>query len=416
MNKYWIKNKFGISILRMFFISTVFFQASCGPSATPPVVLIPSPPAGADDLNLFLEEVRSRYNLPGIAAAVFNSDNMIAIGAAGTRKVNSAVPLIYTDKIQIASISKTMTATITARLIEDSLLSWNTTLAELYPELAASMKPAYRTVTIEMLLRHTGGLPQWMRNDDIVKSWTKKHRQLSLTEQRYEAVKYMLSISPEYVPGSRNYYTNDSYLILGNICERVAKKTCEDLFREYIFAPLQMHSSGFGQPWADRSLNNPWGHVMDGDKYRPYTPVPRTYGDISFGTPYGSIVHGSVVDLAKYGIWHLRGDLGLDSTLSSSTFRKLHHATSVQVAPATQVFAAGFFNEGRTDSASRWTNVQHWGYYARGRTLFWFSPQANVGAVILTNGTDEDEVKGMQPLSEVVIELFKRYRANAVGQ
>jgi hypothetical protein len=75
--------------------------------------------------------------------------------------------------------------------------------------------------------------------------------------------------------------------------------------------------------------------------------------------------------------------------------------------------AAGFFNEGRVDPDGRWTNVQHWGYYARGRTLLWFSPQANVGAVILTNGTDEDEVRGMSPISEIVIELFRTYGATA---
>ena len=64
------------------------------------------------------------------------------------------------------------------------------------------------------------------------------------------------------------------------------------------------------------------------------------------------------------------------------------------------------------DADDRWLNVHHWGYYARGRTLLWFSPQANVGAIILTNGTDSDEVKGMQPISEVVIALFKRYRSD----
>jgi CubicO group peptidase (beta-lactamase class C family) len=410
MNRKGIHTKPELGFLRILFVVFVLLQTNCGGSAKQPFVQVPSPTAGADDLNSFLEEIRNRYELPGIAVAVFNPDSIIAIGAAGTRKIHSGVPMIYTDKMQIASIAKTMTATVIARLIEDSLLSWTTTLAQIYPELFTAMQPVYRNVTIEMLLRHTAGLPQWMSNDGIVKSWTKKYRRASATEQRYEAVKYMLTHPPGYTPGTRNYYTNDSYLVLGNICERATGKTCENLFREYIFAPLKMESSGFGEPWADASLDNPWGHVKKGDEYIPYDPDPRGYGEIPFGTPYGNIVHGSVTDLAKYGIWHMRGDLGLDSGLSSSAFRKLHHAEAIQVASATQVFAAGFFNEGRVDSAARWTNVQHWGYAARGRTLLWFSPQARVGVVILTNGTEEDEVKGMQPLSETVIALFKRYR------
>ena len=79
--------------------------------------------------------------------------------------------------------------------------------------------------------------------------------------------------------------------------------------------------------------------------------------------------------------------------------------------PTPERFSAGFFNEGELRSDGRWVNVQHWGYYARGRTLFWFSPQANVGAAILTNGTENDQALGMRPISETVIELFRRYRS-----
>ena len=95
--------------------------------------------------------------------------------------------------------------------------------------------------------------------------------------------------------------------------------------------------------------------------------------------------------------------------LTPATFRRLHHSPPADVPPATQVPAAGFFNEARVDSDGRWLNVQHWGYYGRGRTLLWFSPQANVGAVVLTNGTEEDETAGMRPISEIVIALFRRY-------
>jgi CubicO group peptidase (beta-lactamase class C family) len=407
--------------MRLFKILLLFLLLSCNPAKkksenkqgllTEAIVISPPPP-GVENLNSFLEEVRARYGLPGIIAAVFNSDSLIAIGSAGTRKMNSGVPLIYTDKIQIASISKTMTATIAAYLIEDSLLSWKSSLAELYPEFVEEMQPAYRTVTVEMLLRHSGGIPQWMRNDNVVKSWEQKYRKLNATEKRYYAVKYILTQPAEYTPGSRNYYTNDSYLIIGNICERVSGKSCEELFRDYIFRPLQMNSCGFGEPWADGTINNPWGHEKRGNQFVPYDPDPEGYGRTPFGTPYGSIVHGSVVDLTKYGIFHLRGDLGLEKGLSPSTFHRLHHADSIKVLPGLQVTAQGFFNEGRIDPHKRWTNVQHWGYYARGRTLLWFSPQANIGAVILTNGTEEDEIKGMQPISEIAITLFKNYRSN----
>ena len=46
-----------------------------------------------------------------MAAAVFDSERVLAAGAAGTRKVGSGVPLAVHDKLPVASIAKTMTAT-----------------------------------------------------------------------------------------------------------------------------------------------------------------------------------------------------------------------------------------------------------------------------------------------------------------
>ena len=240
----------------------------------------------------------------------------------------------------------------------------------------------------------------------------RRHPKLDNTGRRYEAVKYILTHPPEFPPGTQYHYTNDAYLLLGHLCERATGKSWEQLAREHIFAPLGMSSCGVGDPACRGSPDHSWGHVQRGGRFVPFTTDLRGVGESSFTTPYGGYVHGSVVDLAKYGMFHLRGDLGLESRLSAATFRRLHHAAPVQLKRGEQVSAAGFFNEGRVDAEDRWLNVGHWGYYARGRTLLWFSPQANVGAVILTNGTNDDEVKGMQPISEVVIALFKRYRSH----
>src|SRR5688572_8492772 len=114
-------------------------EAGCGEASQPSAAVIPAPPLGVDDLNGFLEEARNRHGLPGIAAAVFSPERMLGVGAAGVRKVGSSPPLLYTDKLQIASITKTMTATITAQLVETGRLSWERTLAEAYPELNAAM-------------------------------------------------------------------------------------------------------------------------------------------------------------------------------------------------------------------------------------------------------------------------------------
>jgi CubicO group peptidase (beta-lactamase class C family) len=249
-----------------------------------------------------------------------------------------------------------------------------------------------------------------MRNDDVLKAWVKRWPGVSNTERRFRAVAYMLGQPPASTPGTEYAYTNDAYLLLGNICERVTGTAFEDLVQKLV-GELGLPPFGFTEPWSDGTLDQPWGHVRRSGRFRPYDADPTGYGGVPFGTPYGAGVNTTVVALADYGAFHLRGDLGLSTGLNSASFRRLHHAAVSNVARATQVPAAGFFNEGRVDEDGRWTNVQHWGYYARGRTLLWFSPQANVGAVVLTNGTDEDEAAGMRPISEIVIALFAKYRS-----
>lgn len=366
----------------------------------------------ADGLGGFLEPARARYSLPGIAMAVFNSERVLAVGAAGTRKVGSGVLMLHTDSMQIASITKTMTATVVARLVEQGKLSWDSSLGQLYPELASTMSSLYRSVTIDMILRHQGGFPAWMDADTVVKQWTSTYLYLDNAGKRYEAVKYILSRSPAYNPGSASLYTNDGYLILGSICERITGVTWETLLKQMLFQPLGLNASGFGDPSADRSLDNVWGHIQQGRFFVPVDPQPESFGWVPFGTSYGVSVYSTVGDLAKYGIFHMRGDLGLENALSLASFRRLHHAVLTPIQTSPERYSAGFANDGELQSDGRWTNVQHWGNHGRGRTLFWFSPQNNIGVAVLTNGTDENTGIARSQIAELVNELTRRYRSN----
>jgi len=52
-----------------------------------------------------------------------------------------------------------MTATLAAMFIEEGKLRWDTTIAEVFPELKGKMDKRYEEVTVEQLLTHRGGVP-----------------------------------------------------------------------------------------------------------------------------------------------------------------------------------------------------------------------------------------------------------------
>ena len=79
--------------------------------------------------------------------------------AVGVRKWGDPTPVTTNDVFHIGSCTKSMTATLTAILIEEGKLRWDTTIAEVFPELKGKMDKQYETVTVEQLLHHRGGVP-----------------------------------------------------------------------------------------------------------------------------------------------------------------------------------------------------------------------------------------------------------------
>ena len=106
-----------------------------------------------------LEKVRRRYDLPDLGAAIVVNDKVVAASAVGVRKYGTNTPVTQDDPFHLGSITKVMTATLIGMMVEDGVLRWNMKMENMFPELARSMQPAYRTVTVLQLLSHTGGFP-----------------------------------------------------------------------------------------------------------------------------------------------------------------------------------------------------------------------------------------------------------------
>jgi CubicO group peptidase (beta-lactamase class C family) len=104
-----------------------------------------------DDWNLreaFLEATRRKYSVPGLVAAALIDGKLLAIGAAGVRQAGDTERVALTDRFHLGSCTKSMTATMIARLVEAGKLSWELALEEALPDLAPAFHRRYRTVTL----------------------------------------------------------------------------------------------------------------------------------------------------------------------------------------------------------------------------------------------------------------------------
>jgi CubicO group peptidase (beta-lactamase class C family) len=275
-------------------------------------------PVADKQINDLLEPLRKKHDLPALAAALVNRDGLIAVGAVGVRKRGTETPVTVNDAFHIGSDTKAMTATLVARLVEEGKLQWDTPLEKYFPDLADSMDPDLRKVTLVHLLTHHAGLPA---NFGIAERLGSLSKAEDVRKHRSAAVKKVLSEKLTNKPGEKFLYSNIGYVTAAVIAEQAADASWEDLMTERIFKPLGMKSAGFGAAGKPGQVDQPWPHRPDG---KPVEPGPFADNPPLIG-PAGR-VHCSLPDWARFIADQLKGAAGERGLLEAATYKRLHTA------------------------------------------------------------------------------------------
>ena len=105
----------------------------------------------------FVSELRRKTGLIGLGAMLMQDGEIAASAVDGKRKKGSRISLTESDQWHIGSITKSFTSALISRLVENSCLSWDTTVSDVFFE--ADIHDAWRSVTLAQLLTHTSGAP-----------------------------------------------------------------------------------------------------------------------------------------------------------------------------------------------------------------------------------------------------------------
>jgi CubicO group peptidase (beta-lactamase class C family) len=287
-----------------------------------------------------------------------------------------------------------MTSTLAAMLIERGALKWDTTLADVFPNL--QMDAAWRGVTLEQLLSHRAGAP----HDPPPDLWVvAQMRAGTPTEQRWEFVRGLLQTPPDPPAGTKFIYSNQGYSIAGVMLEQATGKPWEELMRDMLFRPLKLDSAGFGAPGSPRDVDQPWGHLRAASRLGPITPGPFADNPPVIG-PAGT-VHAGIGDFARYAGWHADEARRDDSRLKAASFRKLHTALEGQdYAPGWRVVQRPWAG-GRV--------LTHNGTNTMNYAVMWVAPERDFAVVAATNAGGPDAGKGCD---DAVAMLVRRWEAS----
>ncbi len=358
-------------------------QAGAPTSAVPPPLMpaMPLPENAVADavgaLDGMAEDLMKKSGIPGMAVAVVHDGKTVyakGFGVKNNELPNEGDNRVDADTVfQIASVSKSLSATVVAQQIGKNDLDWDTPVVSKLPWFALSDPSVTQIVTVGDMFSHRSGLPDHAGDQLEDLGYDRRYvlerlRQLPLDPFRisYAYTNYGLTAGAEAVAAS-------------------AGKSWEELTEEALLRPLGMTSTSYEfSDWVARP-DRAVGHIhLDGG----YTP--RYVRDPQQQSPAGG-ASSSVNDLTKWLAMVLAdgqhdGKQLIDSeALLPAITPQVVSSRGDQPAARSGFYGYGF-NVGTTSGAR--TELSHSGAFELGaNSNFVILPSADVGIVVLTNAT-----------------------------
>ncbi|MGK3982861.1 serine hydrolase domain-containing protein [Sorangium sp. So ce136] len=269
-----------------------------------PLLVAEEPPSWSDDpgrkaklqavipqIEAHLASELARQKLPGLSfGVVIGGELAYSRGFGASDPATGAVPDADTV-YRVGSITKTLTATAILRLRDEGKLSLDEPAARYLPELAKVVYPTADSprITLRHLLTHSSGLPRLGKFH-----YTDATREVTGAEVRAAVPGTVL----EYVPGTKDVYSNFGFSLLGLVVERASGRRYRDYVSQTILAPLGMSSS----VWDDSAV--PPGRMATGHVKKDGKLKPASHWRFGASEAAGGL-YSSVRDMARYASFQL---------------------------------------------------------------------------------------------------------------
>jgi CubicO group peptidase (beta-lactamase class C family) len=271
-----------------------------------------------EGLEQVVSRLRNERKLVGLGAMIMVDGKTIATAVDGERKKGSGVSLDVGDRWHIGSITKSVTATMIARLVEKEKMTWSMTVGECFGE--AAIHADWQAVTLNELLTHTSGAPA---NFPVRVQFKRPPEGRERMDARREAVLAILKKKPGSKPGESFKYSNVGFTVAGAMAEKETETSWEDLVRKEVIAPLNLTQVGFGPPRDDKqALDQPRGH----QKVAFFKRAVGVEDDNSPIIGPAGTIHMTLGDLCTFGNEHMLGANGKGKLLNAQTYRHIHTA------------------------------------------------------------------------------------------
>jgi len=184
------------------------------------------------DLDTYFDSLAINDKFMG-GVVVFKNKELIYSKYVGFADIEQGIKANENTKYRIASISKTFTAVLILKAVDDNKLNMNQTIDKFFPTIINADK-----ITISQLLYHRSGIHNFP--NEIWLDWNSQFK----TEQ--EMIETISKSGSDFEPDSKASYSNINYILLSHILEVIHEKPYSKILEEQIIKTIGLKNTYFG--------------------------------------------------------------------------------------------------------------------------------------------------------------------------
>jgi D-alanyl-D-alanine carboxypeptidase len=324
---------------------------------------------------LLRSEMAERH-IPGLTFAVVNDRSVVDVRSYGLANLELNVPASSKTVYAIGSITKSFTAIVTLKLVEDDRVNLDDSILAYAP----ASPETWRPVTIRHLLSNTSGIP------DIVDSPCEVPP--SDTYAMEDAIAEAACLPLLFEPGEQFSYSNTNFVLLSILIEKVTGTPLADAFGSMIFSPLGMSQTQM----ADYRMVIP-------DRADGYEWTSSNYENVEEMDPAVEAGAGGILSTADDMARFLLG-LRDERLLKPASWDMLW--TPYPVRQGETPYALGF----GTSPYEGHARIGHNGSAPGFASSFAWFPAEQVGVVLLSNGYEEAQGRSVMTLANEIASQY----------
>jgi uncharacterized protein YbbC (DUF1343 family)/CubicO group peptidase (beta-lactamase class C family) len=350
--------------------------------ATPPATPADISPAAFAPIDTMVNDAVAHHEIPGAVVVIGHDGHIVFHRAYGMRSLVPTQEAMTEDTIfDMASLTKDLvTATAVMQLYEQGKIRIDDPVAHYLPEFGANGK---QDITIRQCLTHYSGLAPDL---DLTGPW----------HGREEGLRRLFESAPVAPPGVIFRYSDENFIALGALVERVSGLPLEGYAQRNIAAPLGMTDSGYLPPAEKRNRIAPTQYVTpDGTLSNSGTMLRGVVHDPTSRRMEGVVGHAgffsTAADVSLFAQALLDRLAGRPSNfpLNQLTLAKMIEPEQ----PATGTSLRGFgWDIDSPFSSNRGTlfPLGSFGHTGFTGTSLWMDPQSDTYLIILSNAVHPD--------------------------